>query len=233
MMFPFQNPRGGSAREPYQTPGLAPCGLGAIPNRFGTTPPRPSRSTTPHEAGDGFGPLLVLAPGASAHHVKTAGSAAACVLVSNVPTVIRHPVVGIREQQQARRRHRPPRRPHREDLHPLDPVAERRQQLHVRGQRWTDRRSHAFKGEFTWPGKTASDNGAFATYVQCPTPVNPDIALVKTGPGFAYAGDEVTYSFAATNTGTVTLKSVALPGATCETAPYAPVRTPATRSRSS
>ena len=46
--------------------------------------------------------------------------------------------------------------------------------------------------------------------------LKPGIALEKTGAAFAYAGDTVTYEFAATNTGNVTLGDVQLTDAKCQ-----------------
>ena len=47
------------------------------------------------------------------------------------------------------------------------------------------------EGDFTWPGKTASDNGAAHHVVECPTPKQPAILLDKTGAATAAAGDAV------------------------------------------
>jgi hypothetical protein len=54
------------------------------------------------------------------------------------------------------------------------------------------------------------------TDTHCTDILKPAIALEKTGAGFAYAGDTVTYGFAATNTGNVTLDDVELTDSKCQ-----------------
>jgi hypothetical protein len=64
--------------------------------------------------------------------------------------------------------------------------------------------------------------GKYGTTKKCDTDTHttvilkPDIALEKTGAAFAYAGDTVTYEFAATNTGNVTLGDVELTDSKCQ-----------------
>ena len=80
--------------------------------------------------------------------------------------------------------------------------------------------THSVKAEFQWKVNNKWESGTVTkTTNKCPkpsTPADPAVKLVKTGASFAYAGDTVTYQFAATNTGNVTLGSVTLTDNKCQ-----------------
>jgi hypothetical protein len=77
-------------------------------------------------------------------------------------------------------------------------------------------KSYKVTTKWTWNGGYDGEKHYTNT---CPSPPAPGIDLVKTGPSTANAGETVTYFFAVTNTGNVTLKLGAIADDKCSSTP--------------
>jgi len=79
--------------------------------------------------------------------------------------------------------------------------------------------SHVLRGDFTWPGKTAENNGSVKKKVECPAPpttigITVDKAAVEAT---AVAGTTVNFTIAVTNTGSTSFVQYTLSDPSCTT----------------
>jgi hypothetical protein len=167
-----------------------------------------------------FAVLLAVPAAASAHNVNTGKSSAACALVDGIPTVTftvkfesfadaNKPVSGTITLDGAVVK----------SYADATALTWAGSEFTLTFSQATTAGSHALRGDFTWPGKTESDNGGVKKTVECPAaPTTVGITVDKAAvEATAVAGTTVNFTIAVTNTGSTSFVQYTFSDPSCTT----------------